>query len=55
MPFEQFGALNDLRGKGRVISEEYQDTGVAVTVMAKGDGLGQILARYEALLLPGAE
>ena len=55
VPFDQFGALNDLRSKGRIVSEEYQDTGVAVTVMAKGDGAGQISAHYASLLLPDEE
>lgn len=52
VPFDQFGVLNDLRSKGRILEESYEDTGVIVTVMVKGEAAGQLSARYGQLLMP---
>ena len=46
VPFAQYGVINELRQKGRVLSEEYEDTGTRVTVMLPQDAAGQIAARY---------
>lgn len=51
VPFDQFGVLNDLRSKGRILEESYEDTGVIVTVMVKGEAAGQLSARYGQLLM----
>jgi diacylglycerol kinase family enzyme len=41
-----YGVINELRQKGRVLSEDYEDTGTRVTVMLPQDAAGQIAARY---------
>ena len=46
VPFSQYGAIAELRQKGRVIKEEYQDTGTLITVMLPADSFGQIASRY---------
>ena len=46
VPFAQYGVINELRQKGRVLSEDYEDTGTRVTVMLPQDAAGQIAARY---------
>ena len=46
VPFAQYGVINELRQKGRVLSENYEDNGTRVTVMLPQDAAGQIAARY---------
>ena len=46
IPFSQFGAVNDIRQKGRAVAEEYTDQGTRLTVMLKNEAAGQVLARY---------
>ena len=46
VPFAQYGVINELRQKGRILSEDYEDTGTRVTVMLPQDAAGQIAARY---------
>ena len=46
VPFTRYGVINELRQKGRVLSENYEDTGTRVTVMLPQDAAGQIAARY---------
>ena len=50
VPFAQYGVLSELRQKGRVIEEEYQDTGSRVTVMLPADAAGQIAAKYGEMI-----
>ncbi len=52
VPFDQFGVLSDLRSKGRILEESYEDMGVIVTVMVKGEAAGQLSARYGQMLMP---
>ena len=54
IPFAQYGVVAELRQKGRVISEDYEDTGTKVTVMLKQDAAGQIAARYGSMILEEA-
>ncbi|MBR5109210.1 MAG: GTPase HflX [Clostridia bacterium] len=50
VPFDQYGVVAELRKKGRVLSEEYGDTGTRVTVMLGRDAAGQIAARYGGMI-----
>ena len=50
VPFAQYGVINELRQKGRVLSEEYEDTGTRVTVMLPQDAAGQIAAKYGGMI-----
>ena len=52
VPFAQHGVINELRQKGRIVSEEYEDTGTRVTVMLAQDAAGQIAARYGGMIQP---
>lgn len=51
VPFSQYGVMNELRQKGRILTEEYGDQGTLVSVMLKNDAAGQILARYGDMLM----
>lgn len=51
IPFAQYGVMAELRQKGRVLEEEYEDSGTRVTVMLGGDAAGQIAARYGKMIL----
>ena len=51
VPFAQHGVINELRQKGRVLSEDYEDTGTRVTVMLPQDAAGQVMAKYGELLI----
>ncbi len=44
-------AINELRQKGRILSEEYEDTGTRVTVMLPQDAAGQVLSKYGQLVI----
>ena len=50
VPFDRYAVMGELRQKGRVIEENYEDTGTRVTVMLPGDAAGQIAARYGDLI-----
>ena len=51
VPFAQHGVINELRQKGRILSEEYEDTGTRVTVMLPQDAAGQVLSKYGQLVI----
>jgi len=51
VPFAQYGVLAELRQKGRILEENYEDTGSRVVVMLKTDAAGQIAARYGDMIL----
>ena len=51
IPFSQYGILSELRAKGRVLEEEYEDAGTKVTVMLKNEAAGQVLARYGEMVI----
>ena len=51
VPFAQHGVINELRQKGRILSEEYEDTGTRVTVMLPQDAAGQVMAKYGNLVI----
>lgn len=46
VPFDKFAVINELRSKGKLLSEEYTDTGCMVQVRMKTEFAGQILSRY---------
>ena len=46
IPFERYGAVNDIRRKGRITEESYTDSGTLLNVMLKNEAAGQVLARY---------
>ena len=51
VPFAQHGVINELRQKGRVLSEDYEETGTRVTVMLPQDAAGQVMAKYGELMI----
>ena len=51
VPFSQYGVLSELRQKGRVLEETYEDTGSRVTVMLPQDAAGQIGAKYPDMIV----
>ena len=51
VPFAQYGVMGELRQKGRIVAEDYEDTGTRVTVMLQKDAAGQIAARYGDMIL----
>ena len=51
VPFAQHGVINELRQKGRILSEEYEDTDTRVTVMLPQDAAGQVLSKYGKLII----
>ncbi len=51
VPFAQHGVINELRQKGRILSEEYEDTGTRVTVMLPQDAAGQVAAKYRSMIV----
>ena len=53
VPFDRYAVMGELRQKGRVIEENYEDTGTRVTVMLPGDAAGQITARYGDMIQGG--
>ena len=46
VPFSQYGVINELRNLGRVVNEEYSDTGTVVTAMLPQDAAGMIASKY---------
>ena len=46
VPFSRHGVISELRQKGRVLNESYEDAGTRVTVMLPREAAGQIAARY---------
>ena len=55
VPFAQYGVINELRQKGRVVEENYDDEGTRITVMLKADAAGQIAGRYGHMILEGMQ
>ena len=51
VPFAQYGVMGELRQKGRVLTEQYEDAGTRVTVMLPQDAAGQIAARYGHMIV----
>ena len=51
VPFSQYGVLSELRQKGQVLEETYEDTGSRVTVMLPQDAAGQIGAKYPDMIV----
>ena len=51
VPFAQYGVIAELRQKGRVLEEAYEDTGSRVTVMLPQDAAGQIAAKYGSMIV----
>ena len=50
VPFAQYGVIAELRQKGRVLEENYEDTGSRVTVMLPREAAGQIAAKYGEMI-----
>ena len=44
------GHIRATRAQGRILSEDYEDTGTRVTVMLPQDAAGQIAARYSDMI-----
>lgn len=55
VPFSQYGVINELRQKGRVLDEQYDEDGTVVTAALPQDAAGQIAARYAAMIVPEAD
>ena len=55
VPFSRYAVMNELRSKGRIIEEEYEDAGTKVTVMLKSDAAMQIASRYGEMILDGMQ
>ena len=51
VPFSQYGVMGELRQRGRVLDEQYEDQGTRVTVMLPQDAAGQIAARYGQMIV----
>lgn len=52
IPFSRHGILNELRAKGRIAEESYEESGTRVRALLKSEALGQITARYGDLIVP---
>lgn len=50
VPFARYGVVNELRSKGRVLSEAHEDAGTKITVMLGPEAAGQISARYADMM-----
>ena len=51
VPFARYGLIGELRQKGRVLEETYEETGTRVTVMLPPDAAGQIGAKYGDMIV----
>ena len=51
VPFSQYGVAAELRQKGRVLREEYQDAGTLITAVLPPEAAGQIAAKYAEMLV----
>ncbi|MBQ9263296.1 MAG: GTPase HflX [Clostridia bacterium] len=51
VPFAQYGVINELRQKGKVIDERYEDAGTRVTVLLPQNAAGQVAARYGQMIV----
>lgn len=54
VPFAQYGAISEIRQKGRVLEEAYDENGTLVTVALPQDAAGQIAARYAGMIVKEA-
>ncbi|MCR4886994.1 MAG: GTPase HflX [Clostridiales bacterium] len=50
IPFAQHGVVNEVRKRGRVLEEKYEDEGTRVTVMLPLDAAGQLAAKYPDMI-----
>ena len=51
IPFSRYGILAEIRGMGRVITEEHTDEGTAVTVMIAKEDTEKLIRKYGADIL----
>ena len=51
VPFSRYGVVSELRQRGRMLEEAFEETGARVTVLLPQDAAGQIAARYGDLLI----
>ncbi len=51
VPFSQYGVISELRQKGRITEEQYQDAGALVTAVLPREAAGQIAARYGQMIV----
>ena len=50
VPFDKHAVIGEMRQSGRVLSEEYLDHGVKVTVMLEPAAYGRLMARYPEIM-----
>ena len=50
IPFAQHGVVNEVRKRGRVLEEKYEDEGTRVTAMLPLDAAGQLAAKYPDMI-----
>ena len=50
VPFDKYAVIGEMRQSGRVLSEEYLDHGVRVTVMLEPAAYGRLMARYPEIM-----
>ena len=46
IPFDRYGILAQIRPLGRVITEEYTDTGTELTIVLAKDDVSRIVAQH---------
>ena len=51
IPFDRYGILSQIRPLGRVITEEYTDTGTEVTIVLAKEDVSRIVAQYGTAII----
>jgi len=51
VPFDRYGVIAEMRRKGRVLEETYEENGTKVTVMLPADAAASAAARYSDMIL----
>ena len=53
LPFDRFGLVGQIRPLGRVINEEYTDTGLELTVVLANADRDRLVSKYGKEILKG--